>query len=210
MIRGFIYSFVWFLSTYTSYSQLFLGVNAFTGIYPKIEPHGVYNRPVLWTNAIYEYRWKRRSLVIEFNPCAISEIVYGDKVDRTCYMLIGIGERSPLFTTYDSPDLIKMIVEVSLLYKRIFQDYFLDTYSLNLQSGRRIGLSTKILIEVDKKELYNFSVGLAHYRDFYAIGASNRKNRALWSYFGMCFNVNMNTKFIYDSIKERFKKKNKK
>ncbi len=206
MIRIFIYFFVWFLSIYTSYSQLYLGVNTFTGLSPKIDPHGVYSRPVLWPNFTCVYRWKKSSLVIEYNPCAISEIEYVDKVDRTCYMLIGIGRRSPLFTTYDSPDLIKMVLEASLLYKRIYQDYFIDLYSLNLQSGHRIGFSTKLLIEVDKKELYTCSVGLAHYRDFYKYGTSNRKSKLLWGYLGMCFNVNINTRFIYDSIKERFKR----
>ena len=210
MIRGFIYSFVCFLSTYTAYSQLYLGVNNFSGISPKIDPHGVYTRPVLWPNLTCVYRWKKSSLVIEFNPCAISEIEYGDKVDRTCYMLIGIGRRSPLFTTYESPNLIKMVLEASLLYKRIYQDYFIDLYSLNLQSGHRIGFSTKLLIELDKKELYTCSVGIAHYRDFYKFGTSNRKSKLLWGYFGLCFNVNINTKVFYDSIREKFKKKNKK
>ncbi len=210
MIRGFIYFFVWFLSTYTAYSQLFLGVNAFSGLSPKIDPHGVYTRPVLWPNFTCAYRWKKSSLVIEINPCAISEIEYGDKVDRTCYMLIGIGERSPLFTTYDSPDLIKMVLEVSLLYKRIYQDYFIDLYSLNLQSGHRIGFSTKLLIELDKKELYTCSVGLAQYHDIFKFGTSNRKSKLTWTYFGMYVNLNINTKVIYDSIKERFKKKDKK
>jgi len=188
--------------------QFILGRSEYWGKAIGLNPHGIYERPVHWQFYLFEYRWPRLSIVSEILPAQISEVEYNNnKVDRTAFLMIGLGIRAPLHTISNAKDRLRLVYELSGVYKKIWEDVFTEQYSLNLQSGNRIGSSYKILLEYDTKELFLMNLGVSYYLDWFAFGVRDRSNAYLWDYTGVYFSIKMNMSYFVQALKERYKGK---
>ena len=185
--------------------QFILGRSDYWGKAVGIHPHGIYHRPVYWQFLLLEYRWSRLSIISEIAPFQISEVEYDNKVDRTVFSMIGLGVRSPLHTISNTDKNIRLVFDLSIVYKKIWDDVFYEHYSLGLQSGSRLGTTYKILLEYDTKQFVIINLGVSYYNDWFAFGMRDRTNAQLWRYSGVYFSLNVDMSNFVKALKERYR-----
>jgi len=187
--------------------QFILGRSDYWGKAVGIHPHGIYQRPIYWQFLLLEYRWSRLSIISEIAPFQISEVEYDNTVDRTVFSMIGLGIRIPLHTISNIDKHLRLVSDLSIVYKKIWDDVFNEHYSLGLQSGSRIGTSYKILLEYDTKQFVMINLGMSYYTDWFAFGMRDRTNAQLWSYSGVYFSLKVNMSYFVKAIKDRYRGK---
>ena len=86
------------------------------------------------------------------------------------------------------------------MLKEIYEDYYVDALSLNLQRGYRLGFTLKILLEFNESDRIYPCFGMMVHHDLWAFGVEDRTNVKLWRYGGLYFALRINMSGMFKGI----------
>ncbi len=135
------------------YGQFKIGQSYLYGIPFGANPHGIHVRPVAWDYSTFEYHWPKVALVAEINPILTSEVDYDNKVDRTAFTEIDFGTSAPFLFPYNQSERVRLVAGIWVTYKKIHDDFFIESYTLDLQSGHRLGIAGKTVLEFQTNDI---------------------------------------------------------
>jgi len=195
-----IFTLLVFMKVSLCAGQVMMGYTNFIGLPIGLQPHEVEDKPFLGRYFMFGYRKNKYILESEFYYLLILETEYNNKKDKTAFAWYGIGIQMPLITPYSTQGAFRTGFGVSLVFREIFDDLYVDALSLNLQSGYRLGLALKILLEFNESDLIYPCLGIIAQHDFWAFGVKDRTNVKLWRYAGLYFAVRVNMSEMFKGI----------
>ena len=86
------------------------------------------------------------------------------------------------------------------MLKEIYEDYYVDALSLNLQSGYRLGFTLRVLLEFNESDRFYPCFGMMVHHDLWAFGVEDRTNVKLWRYGGLYFALRINMSGMFKGI----------
>ncbi len=88
-------------------------------------------------------------------------------------------------------------------YKNIIEDFYSDSYSLNLQNGGRIGLTIQFNLEIELVQSFiNVNIGAISKDDLWIINSSTPSNQVKVKYDGLYFQFDIDLMDAYRYTKE--------
>ena len=199
-ILSFLMSFYIFVNITLCTGQVMFGYTEFIGVPLGLQPHEITDKPFIGGYYMLGYRKEKFILETEFHYFLVSETEYNNKKDKTAFAWYGVGIQRPFITSNNSPTLFRTFYGASLVLKEIYEDYYVDALSLNLQSGYRLGFNLKILLEFNESDRFYPCFGMMVHHDIWAFGVKDRTNVKLWSYGGVYFAVRINMSEMFKGI----------
>ncbi len=180
--------------------QVMFGYTDFLGLSIGLQPHEVTDKPFLGGYYMFGYRRDKFILETEFHYLLVAETQYNNKKDKTAFAWYGVGIQVPFITPYNKPASFRTAYGVSLVLKEIYEDYYVDALSLNLQSGYRLGFTLRILLEFNESDRIYPCLGIMVHHDLWAFGVEDRTNVKLWRYGGLYFALRINMSGMFKGI----------